>query len=105
MAQFDVYRNADPASKSRIPLLLDVQADLLDGLATRIVIPLCRPEFVGRKPVERLNPELEFEGRKLVLLTQELAGVPRKALGQRVGNLSGERREIIAALDFAITGF
>ena len=105
MAQFDVYRNPHPESKSRIPLLLDVQAELLDGLATRIMIPLCKPEFLGRKPVEKLNPELEVDGRKLVLLTQELAGIPRKALGQRVGNLSSERREIIAALDFAITGF
>ena len=27
MAQFDVYRNANPATRSRIPLLLDVQAE------------------------------------------------------------------------------
>ncbi len=105
MAQFDLYRNPNPVSKSRIPLLLDVQSDLLGALATRIVVPLCRPEFVGRQPVERLNPQVDIEGRKLVVLTQELAGVPLKALGSRVGNLAHERTAIVSALDFAITGF
>ncbi|HXM82444.1 MAG TPA: CcdB family protein [Burkholderiales bacterium] len=104
MAQFDVYRNPNPATRARIPFLLDVQADLLDTLATRIVVPLCRPEVLGGKPAERLNPQFELEGRKLIMLTPELAGVPRKALGERIGNLATERDSIIAALDLAFTG-
>jgi toxin CcdB len=104
MAQFDVYRNANPAARARIPLLLDVQADLLRSLATRIVVPLCGPQVLGGKPAERLNPEFEVGGRKLVMLTPELAGIPRKALGERVANLAGERGAIIAALDLAFTG-
>ena len=104
MAQFDVYRNANPATRARIPFLLDVQAELLDSLATRIVVPLCKPEVVASKPAERLNPQFEIEGRKVIMLTPELAGVPRKALGELVGNLAAERGEIIAALDFAFTG-
>ena len=104
MAQFDVYRNPSPASRSRIPFLLDVQADLLDALGTRIVVPLCRPEVLGGKPAETLNPELEVEGRKFLMLTPELAGVPRKALGERVASLANDRGRIIAALDLAITG-
>ena len=103
MAQFDVYRNPNPASRNRIPFLLDVQVGLLDALATRIVVPLCRPETIGGKPAERLNPQFEIEGRKLILLTQELAGVPKKALGERAASLAGERAQIIAALDFAFT--
>lgn len=104
MAQFDVYRNPNPATRARAPFLLDVQAPILEPLATRIVVPLCKPDAVGGKPAERLNPQFEFEGRKLVMLTQELAGVPRKALGEYAGSLAGERSEIIAALDFAFTG-
>jgi toxin CcdB len=38
------------------------------------------------------------------MLTPELAGIPRKALGERVANLAGERGAIIAALDLAFTG-
>lgn len=104
MAQFDVYRNANPATRARFPFLLDVQADLLRSLATRIVVPLGGLEVLGGKPAERLNPEFEVDGRKLIMLTPELAGVPRKALGERVASLAAERGAIIAALDLAFTG-
>jgi toxin CcdB len=104
MAQFDVYRNANAASRSRIPYLVDVQSDLLEPLATRIVVPLCKPEVLSGKPAERLNPAFEVEGRRLLMLTPEIAGVPRKALGERVDNLAAKRAQIMAALDLAITG-
>jgi toxin CcdB len=104
MAQFDVFRNPNAASRARIPYLLDVQSDLLDALATCIVVPLCKPEVLGGKPAERLNPAFDIDGRKFLMLTPELAGVPRKALGGRVGNLAAHRTEIIAALDIAFTG-
>jgi len=104
MAQFDVYRNPNPASRARIPYLLDVQSGLLDPIATRVVVPLCKAEVLSGKPAERLNPAFEIEGRKLLLLTPELAGVPRKVLGDPVANLAAERRAIIAALDVVFTG-
>lgn len=104
MAQFDVYRNANAASRARIPYLLDVQSDLLDPLATRIVVPLCKPELLAGKPAERLNPAFDIEGRKLLMLTPELAGVSRKALGEKVANLASERSAILSALDLAFTG-
>jgi len=104
MAQFDVYRNAHPASRARVPYLLDVQSDLLDTLATRVVVPLCKPEVLRGKLAERLNPVFEIEGRKMVLLTPELAGVSRKSLGEKIANLANRRDSIIAALDLVITG-
>lgn len=104
MSQFDVYRNPNPSSRSRIPFLLDVQSGLLDSLATRIVVPLCKPELLGGKGAERLNPELEVEGRRLLMLTPELAGVPRAALGEPVANLAAVRATILAAIDLAIAG-
>ncbi len=104
MAQFDVYRNANPASRARVPYLLDVQSDLIDTLSTRVVVPLCKPEVLRGKLAERLNPVFEVEGRKMVLLAPELAGVSRKALGETVANLAHRRDSIIAALDLVITG-
>ena len=104
MAQFDVYRNVNPATRARIPYLLDVQSDLLDTLATRVVVPLCKPEVLRGKLAERLNPVFEVEGRKMVLLTPELAGVSRKALGKQIANLANRRDSIIAALYLVITG-
>ena len=40
MAQFDVYRNTNPATRTRIPYLLDIQSDLLESISTRVVV--CR---------------------------------------------------------------
>lgn len=104
MAQFDVYRNPNRASRTRIPYLLDVQSDLLEPLATRIVVPLCKPDVLSGKPAERLNPAFAVDGRKVFMLTPELAGVPRRVLGERIANLAAERPTIVAALDLAITG-
>jgi toxin CcdB len=105
MAQYDVYRNPNPATRGRVPYLLDVQSGLLDPLATKIVVPLCKPQVLRGKAAERLNPVFEVEGRKVFMLTPELAGVPSKAVGARVGNLASERTAIIAALDMVFTGF
>jgi len=104
MPQFDVYRNTNITTRARIPYLLDVQTDLLDPLATRVVVPLCRPEMLKGKLAERLNPVFEVEGTKMAMLTPELAGVSRKVLGERVGNLATERQAIVAALDLLIIG-
>jgi len=46
----------------------------------------------------------EVEGREVAMLTPELAGVPAKALGEPIANLSSQRGAIIAALDLVITG-
>lgn len=104
MAQFDVYRNTNPASRTRVPYLLDVQSDLLESLSTRAVVPLCKPELLKGKLADRLNPVFEIEGKKMAMLTPELAGVSGKILGGPVTNLSTERRAIIGALDLVITG-
>jgi toxin CcdB len=69
-----------------------------------VVVPLCNPEVLRGKLAERLNPVFEVEGRKMVLLTPELAGVSRKALGEQIANLANRRDSIIAALDLVITG-
>lgn len=104
MAQFDVYRNPNAATRARVPYLLDVQSDLLSSLTTRVVVPLCKPDVLSAKPAERLNPAFEIESRSLLMLTPELAGVSRKSLGERVDNLAAERDAIIAALDLVLTG-
>jgi toxin CcdB len=104
MAQFDVYRNANGAQAKRIPFVIDVQSDLLEHLATRVVVPLADPKLLEGKPAKILNPVFVVDGRKVVMLTQELAGVPRKTLGQRLAALAEQRIEIIAALDLTFTG-
>jgi toxin CcdB len=103
MAQFDVYLNSNPETSSEIPFLLDVQADLLDNLATRVVAPFFLASVFG-KPASHLNPQFIINQTKVVLSTAELAGVQVNILGEKITNLQDRRGEIIAALDFLFTG-
>ena len=103
MAQFDVYLNANPETSSEIPFLLDVQTDLLDNLATRVVAPFYLASAFG-KPASHLNPQCIINQTKVVLSAQELSGVPVNILGEKIANLQDQRGEIIAALDFLFTG-
>lgn len=104
MAQFDVYENRNPESKQTIPYLLDVQADLLDNLATRVVVPLVTASSTG-KAAKNLNPQFNIKRVSVVMSTAELAGVHQQVLGEKVCSLKEQRNEIIAALDFLFTGF
>jgi toxin CcdB len=103
MAQFDVYRNPNPSSCTEVPYLLDIQSDLLDPLATRVVVPLVTAAVL-RTPARHLNPVFEILGEPVVMSTAELAGVLRSSLGPVVCSLAARRNEIIRALDFLISG-
>jgi toxin CcdB len=104
MAQFDVYENPNEETKQLIPYLLDVQSELLKALATRVVVPLVAASAVG-KPIQHLNPQFTVRHTSVFMSTAELAGVPVRSLGEKVGSLREQRHEIIAGLDFLFTGF
>ena len=103
MAQFDLYTNPSKETSGAVPFLLDLQSDLLDPLATRVVAPLFRAESAG-PPARTLMPRFEIDGREVVMSTPELAGVSCGQLGSRVGSLADRRDDIIAALDMLFTG-
>jgi toxin CcdB len=103
MAQFDVYLNPNAATRKSIPYLLDVQAALLDALATRVVVPLILAEEMGLA-ARHLNPQFKIKGVAVVMSTAELAGIPSRSLGDKVTTLKSKRDEIIAALDMLFTG-
>lgn len=104
MPQFSVHRNRNAATRGRYPLLVDVQADLLDGLATRVVIPLVPASTESRAAVETLTPRCRIEGRDYFIMTPQLAGISARELGAPVGDLLAQRPEIVAALDLLLTG-
>lgn len=105
MAQFDVFPNTDEETAAVVPCVLDVQSNFLDRLSTCLVVPLVTPEALDALPILRLNPFLTIDGKNLVALTQDIAPVPRRLLRHPVTNLSTQREEILAALDFLFTGF
>ena len=104
MAQFFVYENPNRATKKTYPYLLDIQSNLLDELRTTVVIPLCPASLAGNSTISKLCPVLEIGNDRFVALTQQLSGIDRKSLGKVVDDLSHYRSEIIAALDFIISG-
>ena len=103
MAQFDVYLNPNPETNKTIPYLLDLQNDLLDTLATRVVAPLVLAEEMGAA-AKQLNPQFKIKGTAVVMSTAELAGVANRSLGDKVASLKNRRDEIIGALDLLFTG-
>ena len=103
MAQFDVYLNPNAATRKDIPYLLDVQSDLLDTLATRVVVPLVFAKEMGLA-AKHLNPQFKIKGTAVVMSTAELAGISNRSLGNKIASLMNKRDEIIAALDLLFIG-
>jgi len=105
MAQFDVYLNPNKASRNRIPYLVDLQSNLLEGMNNIVIAPLRRRDSDTGIPTLRLNPVVTVEDVPCFVRVQELAAIPRRSLGQPVGNLAQERDALLAALDLLFTGF
>ena len=99
MARFDVYRDPDG-----LGYLLDVQADLMGQLNTRIVVPLMSPDRAP-KPAKGLNPEFLIGDANLVMVTQFLASVPISALKEHVATLDRHHIIIVDAIDLLLQGF
>lgn len=97
MARFDLYRDGRN-------FLLDVQADTLVDLNTRVVVPVRRPD-AAPAPAHRLNPIFEIDGQRYVMVTQFIAAVPESELRPATGNLAKHRDTITAALDMLFQGF
>lgn len=98
MPRFDVYPNPDGAG-----YLLDIQADLLDGLNTRVVVPLM-PVNAAPIPARRLNPVFDIRSERYVMVTQFLSAVLASTLKTPAASLAQHDTEITGALDMLLTG-
>ena len=105
MPQFAVYRNKNLRGSAFYPLLVDVQSELLEDLQTRVVIPLARASGFSAFPLRFVMPTIELQGERYVLMTPQLAGVPRTDLGPHTSSAVTESRAISTALDLLIRGF
>jgi len=100
MAKFDVYG----LSSLPTPFLIDLQDDIIDNLSTRVVAPLIPADEVHKK-IRILNPVIDVNGEEYVMMTHLLAAIPASELLTKVANMTKQRDDIIAALDFLFTGF
>jgi len=96
MAQFDLYRIDNR-------LAVDLQTNLIALDNTRIVAPLRRSGVYAAFPL--LTPQVEVEGQRYIVRTQELAAIAAKRLGSPVGDLRGSADDLLRALDILTRGF
>lgn len=76
---------------------MDIQSDVLETLATRVVVPL-RPYKQGDKAViTKLHPVIAIGNKEYAAIVSELAAP--------VFSASGFRQAIIDARDLVLTGF
>jgi toxin CcdB len=104
MPQFAVHRNQHAQTKVRFPLLLDIQANFLEELATRVVIPLAAQAAWKNQKMNKLTPVVQVDGKHYIVVTPQLSAIARKELGPVVADLSADRLDFIGALDFLISG-
>ena len=104
MARFDVYANPDTADRATIPFMLDVQSNYLEGLETRVVVPLfATARFKTR--VRTLNPAMEVGGKEVIMDTASIGAIPAGELRRPVTNLADYQLEIQDALDALFAGY
>jgi len=100
MALLDLYRNPGRSARGYV---LDIQADLLSSLATRVVVPLMPETDLGAAASD-LNPVFTIDGERYVMLTQALAAVPKRELRQPVASLLDQHHVVLHAIDILLSG-
>lgn len=80
-----------------------VQSDLLESLATRLVIPLATPEFTGPTP-EKLCPQITVQGQRLRTLAHFAAPLPARLLKKPIDNITLQSNALVGALDMVLSG-
>jgi toxin CcdB len=98
VARYDVYANPTAAERKHTPYFVDVQNEYIDGLSTRVMIPLRREAAFGPR-ARNLHPLLEVLGENVVLDTAALGAVPLSELRAPIASLQERRAEVQEALD------
>jgi toxin CcdB len=102
MPRFDVYELEGRFA----PLVVDVQADLLSGLGTRVVVPLTVPSETSDLPLRRLKPLIDIGGVAYLFQAPDIGAMLAKDLRNPIANVEARHRDdITRALDFLFQGF
>ncbi len=87
-------------------MVVDVQADLLSDLASRVVVPLVPEQKAKHEKLPQLKPLIRVGDADYVLMTTDIGVLPKSQLGAHVTNIEDKHRDdITAALDFLFQGF
>jgi toxin CcdB len=103
MAQYDVFPNPSGSAADGIPYVVVIQSDLLDGLATRLTMPLAVLDGSTKVPTA-LCPVILVKGQRLHALAHFAAPLPAKALRRPVENVASQASALVSALDAVLSG-
>ena len=104
MEQFDVYINTNKDTSKTYPYFVDIQNSLIDSLNSRVVIPLTPANTSDKSYPQNLCPLVKIRNKNYALLTHQLTSVSTNLLKKKEGSLSASRDDIVAAIDFLVTG-
>jgi toxin CcdB len=68
------------------------------------VIPLGKLKHFRNEKMDGITLLIEYENEQYILLTPQISSMPSKLLKDPIGSVKSLRDEIIASIDFAITG-
>lgn len=102
--QFDVYTNTDKKTNQTYPYFIDIQNNLLDSLNSRVVIPLTPIKNANKNYPKNLCPTIRIKSKEYALLTHQITSVPLSLLRGKTASAEPSRSEIVAAIDFVVTG-
>ncbi len=100
-----VFANANPASKSRYPYLVELQHAHMSILETRVVAPVAEVGRPWAVNIAGLTPFLRIEGNPHRVIVPMMASVPLSAVGSEVSVVRLDRVEIQAAVDRLLQGW
>jgi toxin CcdB len=102
--QFDVYLNPSPKMRDRYPYVVDIQSDLLSGLATRMVMPLAISALSSDDVPRRLCPSIVVKGQMHLLIPFEAAPLDKRFLNRRIASIRECANDIVSAADAVMSG-
>lgn len=103
MRFLDICRNPHNAPDGDTPYLLVIQGNYIEVRSTRVVVPLMDVEAISPVIQGGLMPEFSVEGRRVVMVTPELAGIPIRDIGAVVASAENRHHDVRRAVDI-LTG-
>ena len=94
----------EASGKTTLALHAIAEAHKKGGIAAFVVVPLIKHSAMLKKPIRNLMPTIEVDGQAFVMAVPQLAAIAASELGSTIATVADKRTEIVAALDFLITG-
>ena len=95
--RYDIAENLNATTRKAYPYLIVLQHDRAETVLTVVTAPVA--PWTPLLSASRMHPEIFINEGRYVILIEQLAAVPRRALGRVVATAETNEYAITAALD------